>query len=305
MKISEIMRASETANVILLFIDGLGIGEKDEKNPLAQAEAVEPLAHFKNFSPMVIYDGIMIRTDARLGVEGRPQSASGQTTILTGVNAPALLGYHKQGFPNQILRDVIGEHSIFLQLKTLGVEPNVFANTYTPQFFEAVPRWKSATTVAVEAAGLAFRRLPDLVGRKAVFHDFTNQSLREKGFDVPVFSPAEAAAIVAELALNHRFVLYEHFLTDKIGHEQNFEKARLLLPQLAEFVREVVRQADLEKTTVILTSDHGNIEDLSVRNHTLNDVPTVLWGRKRFEAARRIKSLADITPAIISLLSEN
>ncbi|HEX8371001.1 MAG TPA: hypothetical protein VF604_20825 [Pyrinomonadaceae bacterium] len=299
------MGASETANVILLFIDGFGIGEKDEKNPLAQTETLAPLAHFKNFSTPVIYDGIMVPTDARLGVEGRPQSASGQTTILTGVNAPALLGYHKQGFPNQALRDLIGEHSIFRQLKNLGIEPNVFANTYTPQFFEAAPRWKSATTVAVEAAGLAFRRLPDLVGRKAVFHDFTNEDLRERGFDVPVFSPAAAAAIIVELAANHRFVLYEHFLTDKIGHAQDFEKARVLLPQLAEFVREVLRQADLEKTTVILTSDHGNIEDLSVRNHTLNDVPTIVWGRKRFEAAARIKSLADITPAIIGLLSEN
>jgi hypothetical protein len=307
------MRAGETATVILLFIDGLGIGEKDEKNPLAaQAENIEPLAHFKDFSPdgaataaEVIYDGVMIPTDARLGVEGRPQSASGQTTILTGVNAPLLLGYHKQGFPNQALREVIAENSIFLQLKNLGVEPNVFANAYTPQFFQTTPRWKSATTVAVEAAGLSFRRLPDLLGRKAVFHDFTNETLRERGFDVPVFSPADAAAVIGELARNHRFVLYEHFLTDKIGHEQDFEKARLLLPKLAEFVREVVQRSDLEKTTVILTSDHGNIEDLSVRQHTLNNVPTIVWGRKNREIAGRIKSLADITPAIISLLSEN
>jgi hypothetical protein len=283
----------------------LGIGERDEKNPLSQIESVEPLAHFKNSTPAVIYDGVMTPTDARLGVEGRPQSASGQTTILTGVNAPRLLGYHKQGFPNQALRDVIGENSIFLQLKNLGIEPNVFANAYTPQFFQTVPRWKSATTVAVEAAGLAFRRLPDLIGRKAVFHDFTNLSLREKGFDAPVFATAEAAAIINELAENHRFVLYEHFLTDKIGHDRDFEKARMLLPSLAEFVREVVRCADLEKTTVLLTSDHGNIEDLSVRNHTLNDVPTILWGRNGREIAARIKSLADITPAIISLLSEN
>jgi len=303
------MRAGETekTSVILLFIDGLGIGEKDEKNPLALIENLEPLAHFKNISPgaPVIFEGVVTPTDARLGVEGRPQSASGQTTILTGVNAPALLGYHKQGFPNQALRDVLGEHSIFLKLKNLGIEPNVFANTYPPQFFQTVPRWKSATTVAVETAGMTFRRLPDLLGRLAVFHDFTNESLRERGFEVPVFAPAEAAAIVSKLAENHRFVLYEHFLTDKIGHDRDFEKARVLLPKLAEFVREVARRIDREKTTVLLTSDHGNIEDLSVRQHTLNDVPTVVWGRKRFETAARIKSLADITPAIISLLSEN
>jgi len=75
------------------------------------------------------------------------------------------------------------------------------------------------------------------------------------------------------------------------------------LPLLAEFLREVLRKTDLETTTVIMTSDHGNIEDLSVRNHTLNDVPTIVWGRKRGEISKQIKDLSDITPAILSLLS--
>jgi bisphosphoglycerate-independent phosphoglycerate mutase (AlkP superfamily) len=61
---------------------------------------------------------------------------------------------------------------------------------------------------------------------------------------------------------------------------------------------------DLEKTTVILTSDHGNIEDLSVRNHTLNDVPTVVWGAEKEFAAQRIKDLSDITPTITKILTE-
>lgn len=299
------MRKSESSHVILIFIDGLGIGENAQHNPLAQIENLEPLAHFKNLPSKIIFDGVMVPTDARLGIEGRPQSASGQTTILTGVNASQFLGYHKQGFPNQALREVINQHSIFRQLKHVGIEPNIFANTYTPQFFQnPPPRWKSATTVAVEAAGMQFNRLPDLYGRKAIFHDFTNESLRERGFaDAPIFSPAEAAEILVEIAARHRFTLYEHFLTDKIGHDQDFAKARIHLPKLAEFVREVLQHADLENTTVFLTSDHGNLEDLSVRNHTLNDVPTVIWGRRREEIAGRIKSLADITPAIINLLS--
>ncbi len=91
-----------------------------------------------------------------------------------------------------------------------------------------------------------------------------------------------------ELTEEHRFTLYEYFITDKIGHAQDFEKAREYLPPLAEFFRETLRLTDLETTTVILTSDHGNIEDLSVRtNHTLNDVPTIVWGRKRYEIAER------------------
>ncbi len=291
-------------SVLLIFIDGLGIGEKSDKNPLNLIKNVQPLAHFQNDLKPLIFDGLMIPTNPRLGVEGRPQSASGQTTIYTGINAPKHLGYHKQGFPNQILREVIAEHSIFLQLKRKGIERTVFANAYTPQFFAETPRWKSATTCAVEAAAMQFRKLPDLLGRKALFHDFTNEQLRERDFDVPLFSPSDAAEILANLTEDYRFTLYEYFITDKIGHAQDFEKANAYLPQLAEFVRETLAKVRLENTTVILTSDHGNIEDLSVRNHTLNDVPTIVWGRKKEETAKRIKDLTDITPAIIDLLTK-
>ncbi len=291
-------------SALLVFIDGLGLGRRDEAvNPLASAKNIEPLDNFAGENGAIIYGGILRPTDARLGVENRPQSASGQTTILTGVNAPALLGHHKQGFPNQILRDVIKEHSIFLRLKNLKIEPNVFANAYTPQFFQSAPRWKSATTCACEAADLPFRRLPDLLGRTAVFHDFTNAGLIERGFEVPLFSPEEAGEILANLTHEHRFTLYEHFITDKIGHAQNFDWALKHLPPLAAFIRATLARIDFETTTVILTSDHGNIEDLSIRNHTLNDVPTIIWGRRRAEIAERIKSLADIAPAIVQLLS--
>jgi 2,3-bisphosphoglycerate-independent phosphoglycerate mutase len=299
----DLMNKLKGKNVILFFIDGLGIGNRSEENPLAAIKNIEPLAHFKNQKKQIIYDGILIPTDPRLQIEGRPQSASGQTTILTGKNAPEILGYHKQGFPNAVLREVIIENSLFLQLKQKGIENIIFANAYTPQFFQETPRWKSATTVAIEAAGLQFRKIPDLLGRKALFHDFTNQTLIDRGFDVPLFTPIEAAEILADLLAENRFVLYEHFITDKIGHDQDFEKAKMHLPKLAEFIRETLNRIDLENTTFILTSDHGNIEDLSVRNHTLNDVPTIIWGREKEKAANRIKDLSDITPTILELLS--
>lgn len=291
-------------SVLLFFIDGLGIGRFSDENPLAVIAGIDPLAHFVDKVSEIPFGGILAKTDPRLGVEGRPQSASGQTTILTGINAPKFLGYHKQGFPNEAVREIISEHSIFRRLERLGLGPNVFVNAYTPRFFTETPRWKSATTCAVEASGMGFRKLSDLLGRKALFHDFTNEGLRALGFDVPVFSPADGAQVLAELSADHAFTLYEHFMTDKIGHDRDLEKARTHLPRLAELINETLRLIDLEKTTFILTSDHGNLEDLSIRNHTLNDVPTVIWGRKKEEAAARIRDLADITPAIIGLLAE-
>src|SRR5260370_40858504 len=161
----------------MFFIDGLGIGKRGAFNHFDTLHDAAPLAVFQGEDPESFLDGIVVPTDACLGVEGRPQSASGQTTILTGVNAPAMVGYHKQGFPNQALLDIIREHSLFVQLKRAGVGPITFANTYTKRFFESRPRWLSATTAAVEAAGLRFNQVEALRAGAAVFHDFTNELL--------------------------------------------------------------------------------------------------------------------------------
>jgi hypothetical protein len=288
---------------LLIFVDGLGIGTRGAHNPLdLLGDEAAPLAVFAGEEPALPHDGLLARTDACLGVEGRPQSASGQTTILTGVNAPALLGYHKQGFPNEAMREIIREHSIFLQLRRAGIEPNTFANAYTPRFFHARPRWVSATTVAVEAANMRFRQLEDLQRGEAVYQDFTNRLVIEAGFDVQERTPEQAADVLAALVKAHRFTLYEYFITDRVGHAQDMDAALRVISNLAAFVRAVLARVDLSETTVILTSDHGNIEDLSIRNHTRNLVPTLAWGVQRSEVQRRVRTLADITPAIIETL---
>jgi hypothetical protein len=291
-------------SVLLIFVDGLGIGTRGAHNPLAAlGERAAPLAVFADEEPSLPHDGVLVRTDARLGIEGRPQSASGQTTILTGVNAPATLGYHKQGFPNEAMRAIISTHSIFLQLQRAGVAPVTFANAYTPRFFNERPRWVSATTVAVEAAGLRFRQLDDLRAGRAVYQDFTNIMLVEAGFDVEPRTPEQAAAVLADIAHKHRFTLYEYFITDRAGHAQDAALAQTVLAALARFVRAALARLDLTRTTVILTSDHGNVEDLSSRNHTLNEVPTLAWGPGRERVRARVRNLADITPAVVELLT--
>ena len=290
-------------NVLLFFIDGLGIGTRGPHNPFDGLEEVAPLAIFQAERTLVPFDGVLAPTDACMGVAGRPQSASGQTTILTGINAPAAIGYHKQGFPNQALLDIIREHSIFVQLKKAGIHPIAFANTYTRAFFESRPRWVSATTAAVEAAGLSFNTLPDLIAGRAVYQDFTNATLIERGETVKLRTPEEAGDVLSDIVAANKFTLYEYFITDKIGHAQDREAANRVLPMLGRFIRTLLAKLDLERSTVILTSDHGNIEDLSVRNHTLNPVPTIVWGKGREMIASRTRSLVDITPAIVERLT--
>jgi len=294
------------SSVLLFFIDGLGIGTRGPQNPLDNLDAsiYLPLAVFQGEAPASFLDGIVVPTDASLGVEGRPQSASGQTTILTGVNAPQAIGYHKQGFPNKALLEIIESHSIFKQLRTSGVEPITFANAYTSWFFNERPRWISATTAAVEAAAMSFRTVADLKQGAAIFMDYSNRILIERGEDVEERTESEAANVLARVTAEHRFTLYEYFITDKVGHAQDMPLAKRVLSSLALFIRELLQKVDLERTTVILTSDHGNIEDLSSRNHTLHAVPTIVWGAQRERIAARIQTLADITPAIVALLTE-
>ena len=201
------------------------------------------------------------------------------------------------------MREILREKSIFVQLEELKIEPNVFVNAYPPQFFEQELRWKPATTVAVEASTVRFKTFEDLRQENALFHDFTNRAAITKSLGIPEFSPEKAGQILAKIAARHRFTLFEHFVTDKIGHAQDLAAAKTHLPELAAFVRAVLANVDLLETTVLLTSDHGNIEDLSKKNHTLNDVPTIIWGKDKQFFADRIKTLADVTTTIIASLS--
>jgi bisphosphoglycerate-independent phosphoglycerate mutase (AlkP superfamily) len=151
---------------------------------------------------------------------------------------------------------------------------------------------------------MAFNTVADLKAGRAVYHDFTNQLLRERGEDVALRTPEEAAGVLASVAANHRFTLYEHFITDKAGHAQNMDSARVVLQNLARMIRSLLAKIDLGNSTVILTSDHGNIEDLSTRSHTLNSVPTIVWGAGNESISGRVTSLAHLTPAIVDHLAE-
>ena len=92
--------------IILIFIDGLGLGLDDpEINPLLTADLsnIQNLLQVgptqKAVGPGIIRPNWIIKAiDARLGVSGLPQSATGQTTLFTGVNAPKITGRHINAF---------------------------------------------------------------------------------------------------------------------------------------------------------------------------------------------------------------
>ena len=286
-------------SVLLIFVDGVGIGTRGDHNPLDGLDS-EFFSIFRDETHQLPYGGVLAETDARLGVDGLPQSATGQTAILTGVNAAKLIGRHLHGYPSPRLKQALAEHSIYKKLLARG-RTVTFANAYTRSYVDNPPRFISSTTVAAQSAGLRLRMLEDLRKGCAVSHDFTNRFLIEHGFDVEICTAETAGERLAVLAAAHDFTLYEHFITDRIGHAQRGDLARTHLLELTRFVRAVLEAADLTRQTVMITSDHGNIEDLSTRSHTLNPVATLLFGPSREFLASRIRSLTDITPAIVAL----
>ena len=53
---------------------------------------------------------------------------------------------------------------------------------------------------------------------------------------------------------------------------------------------------------LVITSDHGNVEDLSHRHHTLNPVPTLVIGAARAAFGQGLSDLTHFAPAILSYL---
>lgn len=293
-------------SVILIFIDGLGLGSKDQKINPCLNHKLNLFACYDTHQDIIRIEnnGYCRPTDTTLGIKGLPQSATGTATILTGINCPEILNRHKPGFPNKILRSILTEHSILKKIKDKGYT-STFLNAFRPLFFKLDEKMKwllSATTTANLAAKNPFYTIDDIANRISVYHDYTNSRLIKRGFNIPLFSHHEAAEIIAHASNKFNFVLYEFFLTDHIGHKQNMEKAVDILISLENLVKSLITKIDLDNTLLIITSDHGNIEDISVKTHTRNKVGTYLWGRESDKLVYRINSLTDISKIILDYL---
>ncbi|HEX7344696.1 MAG TPA: peptidase [bacterium] len=284
--------------ILMVFIDGLGIGEDDpDVNPLARDPDLWPAGLRSPGHPDLHCQPL----DACLGVEGLPQSATGQTALLTGVNAPKLIGRHLQGFPSRQLIEILATQSIFIKLKACGLR-GTFANAYRhPEDIHAASRL-SVTSHALKASEQPFRSLDQLRQKDALCHDFSNQFLREKDYEVPLFTPEEAAQILISLARHHDFTLYEHFLTDILAHQGNEQAIARHLAELGRFIRALIKGIEDKPLTLIITSDHGNIEDDLSRTHTRNPVPLLWSGAGALEVDPLPVDIAGVTPWVLRLL---
>ncbi len=295
------------ARICFVFLDGVGLGPATATNPWSRADTptlVHLLGRGLIIGPPVESSRLVFRpVDACLGVPGLPQSATGQTALFTGVNAPQRVGRHLSAFPTAALQEILLEHSILKQVIEMGGRAT-FANAYSPRYWEMVRARRlrhSATTWTNMAAGLRFRDLDDLARGRAVYWDITHWVMRQRnGYDIPLIEPEEAGRRLARLAAEHDLVLYESFLPDLVGHRRIDLAPEAVIGLIDRFLSGLLASLPGD-CTLVMASDHGNIEDLSTKAHTYNPVPLLAVGPDA-PAFREARAITDITPTILGVL---
>ena len=296
--------------VLFVFIDGIGIGTNDSENPLA-SPGLKSFSFFSGKNGIhsdceeIISDQKLFKKiDANIGVDGLPQSGTGQTSLFTGINASKKIGKHFGPYPHSKIKPLLKKKSLFHKVLEEGLNPH-FLNAYPDIFFkksEQRNRW-SCTTLMTKLAGLPLNRLEDVLNGDAITAEIIQSAWKNMlNLDVPEIVPEDASKRVLNALSKHDLVLYEYYLTDKAGHEMDRQIADQILGVLDRFLLYIIQNFDADKDTLIITSDHGNLEDLSTKTHTRNPVPVFVLGNTK--PFKNTKSILDITPAILNVLTQ-
>ncbi len=290
--------------IYFVFVDGIGLGESVSSNPLNSdrwAFFNEVTNHRKlllSTTPIIDTNKVFKPIDATLGVEGLPQSGTGQVSLFTGVNAAKEVGKHYGPYPHSGTKPLLKEYNLVkkLSLRDLSF---YFMNAYPPVFFtisEQRDRW-STTTLMCRYNNRRLNTIEDVINENAITAEITQEVWNQRlGLNIPAILPNDAAGRMITKARTHDLVLYEYYLTDKAGHEQNHEMSVEVLRRLDVFLMEIFNKMS-DEDLLILTSDHGNIEDLRVKTHTRNPVPLLVVGHKASVFADA-ESIVDVVPLL-------
>lgn len=315
--------------ILFLFFDGIGLGRADAPtNPFARASLpiFERLAGGQRWldhaEPVDTGRALFIPTDACLGVAGKPQSATGQATILTGINVPELIGRHYGPKPNAEIATIVTRESVVRRLVERGCTASLL-NAYPSQYLDSIQRGKrmlSSNQLALQVAGVEMLDGQALLERRALSADFIGELWRVHAAyndaasrvwrahpdspDTPVMTAHEAGILLAELASQQDFAFFDYWLTDYIGHRGTIEQGAQLLEIIDGVFDGLLTSWDDSSGIIVITSDHGNLEALDERGHTRNRVPTVIVGEARHAFADGFTDLTGFAPALLRVLGE-
>lgn len=291
-----------------IFIDGIGLGDNEANNPLAlnswlRLGVLKNRSFFNNGENWPDYKSTLFKEiDANLNVEGFPQSGTGQTTLFTGSNASKIVGRHFGPYPHSKCKKLLREGSLFLDMVRDGFTP-CFANAYPHQFFDInnkTNRWSCTTYMSISANILLFTEeevKKEIAITAEIKQDYWRSKLK---IDLPVINEKQAATRFYKLGKDKDLVLFEYYLTDKAGHEMDECFAKEAIGRVDRFIDALLFLLK-DDDVVLITSDHGNIEDLAVKTHTRNPIPLIVSG---FNAHLfcDVNSLVDIKEAVLNWL---
>jgi len=302
--------------ILFLFLDGIGLGENDpEINPFARANMpyLQSLLGGRRLTrESAPFEGdlaTLLSIDPNLGVNGLPQSATGQAVLLTGINVPAELGYHYGPKPNPDVAKYLDGKTVFSKTVRAGKKAALLS-AYPPRYFAGINSGKhlySSIPLAFTNTGLSLFTKEDYYAGNALAADFTGQGWHDflHLHDAPVYEPEAAGQKLAEIANGYDLSLFEYWASDYAGHKQDMNSAVHQLERFDGVLKGLIEsKSDWQSDLLLLTSDHGNMEDLSTRRHTAADVPLLLFGDKthRREFQKDIHDLTGIAPAIARIL---
>ncbi len=299
-------------HILMLFLDGIGLGDNDPTvNPFAAAHMPTLTAltnghrWLRDMGRQESARALFIPTDPCLGVPGRPQSGTGQATILTGKNVPQITGRHYGPKPDADTRKLLAADNFFKQVVNAG-KTAALLEAYPPRWHKGINRGKSLRAsfqLAPHEAGLPTFGEAEIYSGQALSGDWTGEGWRSQlGYaDTPVYTPHEAGVKLVELSRQYDFAFHSHWWSDIVGHRGPIEDGIRILELFDGVMAGVLAAWDDDEGVIIVTSDHGNMEDVSTRKHTENDVPGLIIGSQK-DVFADVRALTDFVPRMAALL---
>ncbi len=250
----------------------------------------------------------MFPVDATLGVEGTPQSGTGQAALLTGINAARVFGRHFGPWIPTALRDDVRDRNVLVRATERG-HSVAFANAYPPGWPGPRPRRRVAgPPLAALGAGVLTRHAEHLARGDAVSSEIVNDGwVRHLGpVDLPRPAPDEAGRTLGRIAARSGLTMYAHYATDTVGHRGDLAAGVEALERVDACLGGVLDTLPAGHR-LVLVSDHGNLEDVRA-GHTRNPALGMIVGVEAAgdpmveSAADRLASLVSVPETVLTLL---
>lgn len=314
--------------VVMLFLDGVGLGPAERnRNALARANLPIISGLLEGRAPTLEATrhrgatASLVGLDACLGVDGLPQSGTGQTALFTGLNAPRSFGRHFGPWVPSRLRPVLRDKNLLSLARAAGRRV-AFANAYPEEVVASVAESRATVAsaasrrrlrraaqflhagppLAAAGAGVLNRHTEHLATGDAVASEITNDGWRTGlgRTEVPVIQAAEAGVNLARIANAHDLTLFAHYSTDHAGHREDIGLAVAAIERVDAFLGGLLERLEPDVLTVVV-SDHGNLEDCTT-GHTRNPALALTTGLRHAVIARDWSAVTDVTPSLLEAL---